>query len=95
LPLQRAAANPRLRDSEVFRQTYQRVLDYTGRYVILMSWFDTDAFPRLEQKLDEEYCVVFEGSTDAAFEGEVVAYERRAHGGGCPDSAALPGNETP
>lgn len=79
LPLQRVPTAPGLRDTEVFRRTLDAALAYEGPYVVLLEeWFPLEAFPELEEKLDDEYCIAYESTIkpDSAYADTVVVYAR-------------------
>jgi len=76
LPVQRAQYDDTLRETEIYRTTYSKVLAYDGRYILVTDWIDIASFPRLEEKLSREYCVVYRGSATGIHAEHVVVYDR-------------------
>jgi hypothetical protein len=65
LPIERADRNPALRDTDVYRATIAEALRYDGRVVVHHhEWLALSDYPRLQRKLEAEYCRAYRnGST--------------------------------
>lgn len=56
LPLQRSATNEGLKDTYMYKDMLEKVLDYEGRYILIENgWMQLDAVPELVDKLKTEY----------------------------------------
>lgn len=63
LPLQRSSKYPKLKESVIYIETLQKVLEYSGQYIWWDDyWFPLAYFPDLQKKVSVEYEPVYEAN---------------------------------
>lgn len=60
LPIERADRNPSLRNTDIYRATLEEALRYDGRVIVHHhEWLALSDYPRLQRKLEAEYCPAY------------------------------------
>jgi len=77
LPVQRIKMNAKLKYTEVYAKTYEEILNYKGKHILLQpNWFDMNLFSEIDNKLKIEYTLIFKYINQRTPSGTIFVFER-------------------